>query len=105
MNNTKILVTAASLLFLLVIVASVALMFRNALDKNQSPLASHPTDSPRQQLEFESGELAQELKLTQRQELQSYQWIDKQHQFAKIPISRAMEIYLQNQKAREQVAK
>jgi hypothetical protein len=97
--------TAASLLLLLVVIASMAFVFRRALNKNSKPVADRPTDSPRQQLEFESGNMARELKIIQRQELKSYQWVDDKHQFAKIPISRAMEIYLRNQKAREQVAK
>jgi hypothetical protein len=97
--------TGLSLVLLIVVVAAVSLLLQKKIAGGDVHQPQRLGPSPRHQLEFESGEMARDLKSQQRQELDSYQWQDDKHRFAKIPVSRALELYLQKPQLRERVAK
>jgi hypothetical protein len=94
LNNKKVLGTGAFLVIGLLVILGLLFAFKNTLSKNWIAPAERPADTPRQQLAFESGELFKETRQSQIRELESYGWADAQHRFARVPVSRAMEIYL-----------
>jgi hypothetical protein len=99
LNNKKVLGTGVFLVLGLLVILGLLFAFKNSLSRNWMVPAERPADTPRQQLEFESGELFKETRQSQLRELESYGWVDAQHRFARVPVSRAMEIYLQGKES------
>ncbi len=102
----KVVTAGISVVVLLGAVLSFLFFFKKDLSRkdgrpDNKTEVNRPSDDPRQQLAFESGELFKETKQSQIKELETYAWLDDQHRFARIPISRALEIYLQIQAAME----
>jgi len=93
-SSKKLLLMGAGLMLLLVFLIPALSWFEDSL-AHSTPLAEQaPLQSPRSQVEFESGELVQGLHKEQDKELNSYGWVDSRHHYVRVPIERAMEILL-----------
>lgn len=86
----KIVLAATALLLMLSLIAGALVVFQKTVlsSRGSYQSESEPASSPRQQTEFESGELLKKYRETQTEKLNSVKAPDK------IPISAAMKIYL-----------
>lgn len=82
---------------LLGIMATIAIVlhFWRSHSPHEIPPEKSPHPSPRLQVEFEEGILYQKWKKKEIQDLHSYSWKDSNQEFAKVPIERAMEAFLE----------
>ncbi len=97
----KILWALALLGIAIVLIGATLLFWRGTLMGGMKPPAPYPREDPREQVRFESGLIVHELQQSQSHELQSYSWVSAQGKsgaarFAKVPIERAMSLYVQN---------
>lgn len=86
----KIFLVGLGLVGVVAVIILILWMWQKSIE-TLSEVSPHP--SPRLQVEFEAGILAKNAKAEQMQDLNSYGWQDSQHQFAKVPIERAMEAF------------
>ena len=92
LNIVKVLAATTALVLLLVFLSVVLREWQKSFPPATPLELVHPSpQSPRQQIEFESGALLKNLKGQQQQELQQYRWTDPEHRFAQVPVDRAME--------------
>lgn len=67
--------------------------FESHLHENTLPEQS-PIQSARNQVEFESGQLLQEVRQAEDRNINTYSWADADHHYVRVPIDRAIEVLL-----------
>ncbi len=86
-----------------ILVVLFTLIARGEAKSNVLPSMVTPTLPPAPRLESAPGGLLQQLQATEDQQLNSYGWVDRQNNIVHIPITRAMDLFAQqNQPAQPQ---
>src|SRR5437016_1376916 len=68
---------------------------RNAADRPPSQLAEQRADFPAPRLQVAPPEDLQKMLAREKEELNSYGWMDREHGVVRLPIQRAMELLSQ----------
>lgn len=101
LSSVWLIVIALGLVLLLITIALLLSLWQKSFPPG-AVLESPPLQSPRRQVEFDSGQLARNLKAEQQTQLSTYGWKDPQHHFAKVPIQRAMEFLVEQSAERKE---
>jgi hypothetical protein len=78
-----------TLAFLLLAMTGLYFLARPKLERSQIPL---PAAVPEPQLQSDPAGDLRSLQALQKQQLEGYAWIDREHGLIRIPVARAMEI-------------